>query len=67
VIFRIPTPAFGAGLMEQISNWQIKAAAAANASAKSSLGITLGGPLLLAGRPARRADFRAMTASATRC
>jgi CxxC motif-containing protein (DUF1111 family) len=39
VIFRIPTPVFGAGLIEQIPDGQIKAVAAANAGARSSLGI----------------------------
>jgi CxxC motif-containing protein (DUF1111 family) len=39
VIFRIPTPVFGAGLMEQISDSSIVASQASNLSAKSSLGI----------------------------
>jgi CxxC motif-containing protein (DUF1111 family) len=39
VIFRIPTPVFGAGLMEQISDSSIVASQASNASAKSALGI----------------------------
>jgi CxxC motif-containing protein (DUF1111 family) len=39
VIFRIPTPLFGAGLIEQIPDSVILANAAANAAAKSSLGI----------------------------
>jgi len=39
VIFRIPTPVFGSGLMEQISDSSIVASQASNLSAKSSLGI----------------------------
>jgi CxxC motif-containing protein (DUF1111 family) len=39
VIFRIPTPVFGAGLIEQISDSAILGGRAANAAAKSSLGI----------------------------
>jgi CxxC motif-containing protein (DUF1111 family) len=39
VIFRIPTPVFGAGLIEQIEDSTILGNQAANASAKRSLGI----------------------------
>ena len=39
VIFRIPTPTFGAGLIEQISDAAILANQAANADAKNNLGI----------------------------
>src|SRR6202047_892961 len=39
VIFRIPTPVFGAGLLEAISDSAILANQQANASAKSQLGI----------------------------
>jgi CxxC motif-containing protein (DUF1111 family) len=39
VIFRIPTPTFGAGLIEQIPDAAILANQAANASQKSALGI----------------------------
>src|SRR5262249_40573158 len=39
VIFRIPTPVFGAGLIEQIPDSAILANRATNASAKTSLGI----------------------------
>ncbi len=39
VIFRIPTPVFGAGLIEAIPDGAILANQAANASAKASLGI----------------------------
>ncbi len=39
VIFRIPTPVFGAGLIEQIPDSAILANQAANTSQKSSLGI----------------------------
>jgi CxxC motif-containing protein (DUF1111 family) len=39
VIFRIPTPVFGAGLIEQIPDAQIKAAAAASAGARAPMGI----------------------------
>jgi CxxC motif-containing protein (DUF1111 family) len=39
VIFRIPTPVFGAGLMEQIPDRTILANQASNASAKRALGI----------------------------
>jgi CxxC motif-containing protein (DUF1111 family) len=38
-IFRIPTPMFGAGLVETISDTAILANAAANANAKAQLGI----------------------------
>jgi len=40
VIFRIPTPTFGAGLIEQIPDSAILANQAANSSSKSALGIT---------------------------
>jgi CxxC motif-containing protein (DUF1111 family) len=40
VIFRIPTPTFGSGLMEAIPDSAILANAAANSSAKSALGIS---------------------------
>jgi CxxC motif-containing protein (DUF1111 family) len=39
VIFRIPTPTFGAGLIEQIPDAQILASQASNASRKQLLGI----------------------------
>jgi len=39
VIFRIPTPTFGAGLMEQIPDAALIANQASNASTKQSLGI----------------------------
>jgi CxxC motif-containing protein (DUF1111 family) len=39
VIFRIPTPVFGAGMVEDISDTAILANAAANANAKAQLGI----------------------------
>jgi CxxC motif-containing protein (DUF1111 family) len=39
LIFRIPTPTFGAGLIENIADATILANLAANASAKSALGI----------------------------
>jgi CxxC motif-containing protein (DUF1111 family) len=39
VIFRIPTPTFGAGLMEQISDKDIAANQATNTSQKQALGI----------------------------
>jgi CxxC motif-containing protein (DUF1111 family) len=39
VIFRIPTPAFGAGLIEQIPDSAILANVSADAGAKASLGI----------------------------
>lgn len=39
VIFRIPTPTFGAGLIEQIPDAAILANVTANAAAKGSLGI----------------------------
>jgi len=39
IIFRIPTPVFGAGLIEQIPDSAILANQASNASQKSSLGI----------------------------
>ena len=40
VIFRIPTPVFGAGLIEQVEDAAILANQAANGSAKSNLGIS---------------------------
>jgi CxxC motif-containing protein (DUF1111 family) len=39
VVFRIPTPVFGAGLIEQVSDSSIMENRASNASAKSALGI----------------------------
>src|SRR5439155_4497677 len=39
VIFRIPTPVFGAGLIEQIPDAAILASRADNAGAKAALGI----------------------------
>jgi CxxC motif-containing protein (DUF1111 family) len=39
VVFRIPTPTFGVGLMELIPDSQLKAAAAASASARSNFGV----------------------------
>ena len=39
VIFRIPTPLFGAGLMEQVSESSILGSRATNAAAKNALGI----------------------------
>ena len=40
IIFRIPTPVFGAGLIEGISDSAILANASANASSKAALGIS---------------------------
>ena len=40
VVFRIPTPVFGAGLIEQIPDGALVANAAANTNLKSSLGIS---------------------------
>jgi CxxC motif-containing protein (DUF1111 family) len=40
VIFRIPTPTFGGGLLEAITDTTIKTNLAANASAKTALGIS---------------------------
>jgi len=40
VIFRIPTPVFGAGLIEQISDASLLASQASNAAVKSALGIS---------------------------
>jgi CxxC motif-containing protein (DUF1111 family) len=40
VIFRIPTPTFGLGLVESVSDSGLQAALAANAQLKSSLGIS---------------------------
>jgi CxxC motif-containing protein (DUF1111 family) len=48
IIFRIPTPVFGAGLIEQITDQTILANAAANSSAKRDLGIS--------GRPNRNGN-----------
>src|SRR5205807_2418000 len=39
VIFRIPTPTFGSGLMEAINDTTIRNNLAANATAKANLGI----------------------------
>jgi CxxC motif-containing protein (DUF1111 family) len=50
VIFRIPTPTFGAGLIEAIPDSAILANQAANASAKSLLGI-FGHPNRITGDP----------------
>lgn len=58
VIFRIPTPLFGAGLIEQIPDDEILANRAANASRKSALGIR--------GRANFRVSGRAVTGQANR-
>src|SRR5262249_7834120 len=50
VVFRIPTPTFGDGLIEAIPDSAIAANAAANGSAKSSLGIRGRPNFSLAGR-----------------
>jgi CxxC motif-containing protein (DUF1111 family) len=57
VIFRIPTPTFGLGLVEQIPDYAINANARADAAAKSSLGI-FGRPqrLLPTGNPNRNGN-----------
>jgi CxxC motif-containing protein (DUF1111 family) len=52
VIFRIPTPVFGAGLIEAIANRDILANAAANAAVKARLGIRGHANRLRAARPA---------------
>ena len=49
VIFRIPTPLFGAGLIEQIPDSAILANQAANAAAKQALGIRGRPNIVLAG------------------
>jgi CxxC motif-containing protein (DUF1111 family) len=53
VIFRIPTPVFGAGLVEEISDPAILANAAAQANAKAHLGIS--------GRPNRSGNDGSIT------
>jgi CxxC motif-containing protein (DUF1111 family) len=53
VIFRIPTPAFGTGLMEQIPDRVIVANQSANASVKQALGI--------GGRPNRNGNDGTIT------
>jgi CxxC motif-containing protein (DUF1111 family) len=58
VIFRIPTPVFGAGLIEQIPDEAILANRGANASRKSALGIR--------GRANFRVAGRAVTGQANR-
>jgi len=55
LIFRIPTPVFGAGLIEQIPDSVIEANQAANAATKQQLGI--------GGRPNRVVSGRAITGS----
>ena len=50
VIFRIPTPVFGAGLIEQIPDAAIRANANANSFAKSSLGISGRANVFISGR-----------------
>src|SRR5206468_2085809 len=55
LIFRIPTPLFGAGLIEQIPDRTIEANQAANAASKQLLGI--------GGRPNRIVSGRAITGS----
>jgi CxxC motif-containing protein (DUF1111 family) len=50
IIFRIPTPVFGAGLMEQISDTDIVANQRANSAAKQALGIFGRPNFQLAGR-----------------
>ena len=58
VIFRIPTPVFGAGLIEMIPDSALLANQAANATAKSSLGIR--------GRANFQVSGRAVTAQMNR-
>jgi CxxC motif-containing protein (DUF1111 family) len=53
IIFRIPTPVFGAGLIEQIPDATILANAAANSSQKRDLGIS--------GRPNRNGNDGTIT------
>src|SRR5215813_3777361 len=55
LIFRIPTPVFGAGLIEQIPDSVVEANQAANAATKQQLGI--------GGRPNRVVSGRAITGS----
>lgn len=50
LIFRIPTPVFGAGLIEQIPDSVIQANQAANASTKKQLGIAGHPNLVVSGR-----------------
>jgi CxxC motif-containing protein (DUF1111 family) len=50
IIFRIPTPTFGAGMIEAISDGTILGNLAANASAKNLLGI-FGHPNRISGEP----------------
>jgi CxxC motif-containing protein (DUF1111 family) len=50
VIFRIPTPVFGAGLIEQIEDTALLANQAANATVKSQLGIRGRANLVVSGR-----------------
>jgi CxxC motif-containing protein (DUF1111 family) len=50
VVFRIPTPTFGAGLIELIPDWAILANRASAASAKSGLGIRGRANFAVAGR-----------------
>jgi CxxC motif-containing protein (DUF1111 family) len=50
VIFRIPTPLFGAGLIEQVPDSVILANQAANATTKNQLGVTGRPNLFVSGR-----------------
>ena len=50
VVFRIPTPTFGAGLIELIPDWAILANRASAASAKTALGIRGRANFAVAGR-----------------
>jgi CxxC motif-containing protein (DUF1111 family) len=50
VVFRIPTPTFGAGLIELIPDWAILANLNSDASAKSALGIRGRANFAVAGR-----------------
>ncbi len=50
VIFRIPTPTFGLGLVEQIPDWAIDQNRSANAATKAALGISGRANFQVAGR-----------------
>jgi CxxC motif-containing protein (DUF1111 family) len=67
VIFRIPTPVFGAGLIEQIPDSAILANQAANSSAKQVLGIRGRPNIVLAGNAiSGQANFNGNDGTAAR-
>lgn len=66
IVFRIPTPVFGAGLIEAIADRDILANATANMQAKSSLGIRGRANRLRVGAPSGRVNASGNDGTVTR-